>query len=80
MSSFITLAGVAGDIFARAGAVILFAGATLLTAGAVGLVGGALICAKLLKLASTSANTVKASPRDKLNLNMVFISVSVPGF
>jgi hypothetical protein len=80
MSSFITLVGVAGEVFDMAGAVILLACATVPAAGGVGMVGVALIWAKLLELASDSANTVKASPRDKLNFNVVFISVSVPGF
>jgi hypothetical protein len=67
MSSLITLDGVAGDIFAKAGAVILFAGATVLAAEAVGLVGVAVICAKLLEPVSDSANTVKASPRENVD-------------
>jgi hypothetical protein len=67
MSSLITLAGVAGDIFAKAGAVILFAGATELATEVVGLVGGALICANPFELASESANTARASPRKNVD-------------
>jgi hypothetical protein len=67
MSSLITLDGVAGDIFAKAGAVLLFAGVTLLAAGAVGLVGVAAICAKLLEFANDSANTINASPRKNVD-------------
>jgi hypothetical protein len=63
MSSLITLAGVAGDIFAKAGAVILFAGATELATEVFGLVGGALICANPFELASDIAKTATASPR-----------------
>jgi hypothetical protein len=65
--------GVAGAADATAGAVIL-------AAGVAGLTGGGLDCAKPLALASDSATAVKASPRHRLSLNIVFISVSVPGF
>jgi membrane-bound ClpP family serine protease len=80
MSSFIALDGFAGAAFVIAGAVILEAGATVPTAGVAGLAGVVLDCAKPLKLASDSATAVKASPRHRLNVNIVFISVSVPGF
>jgi hypothetical protein len=63
MSSLITLDGVAGDIFAKAGAVILCADVMVLAAGAVGLIGGALICANPFEFASDSAKTARASPR-----------------
>ena len=80
MSSFIALDGAAGAAFVKAGAVILAAGATVTTAGVAGLAGVELDCAKPLKLANDNAIAVKASPRHRFNVNIVFISVSVPGF
>ena len=66
--------------FASEGMGIPGAGAMALAAVMVGLAGVILDCAKPLIPASDSMTTVKASPCDRVGLNLLFISVSFPGF
>jgi hypothetical protein len=67
------LAGVAGAAFEIDGAVML-------AAGVIGLVVVELDCANPLVLAVARTTAIKVSPNQCLILNIVFISVSVPGF
>jgi hypothetical protein len=73
MSSLIRLAGVAGAAFKIDGAVML-------AAGVIGLVVVELDCANPLVLAIEMAMAIRGSPSQYLILNIIFISVSVPGF
>jgi hypothetical protein len=78
MSSVTALDAVAGAAFATHGVAIVEVGATVLAAGLADFVVVALVIANPLEFASNSAIT--ASARKRFDLNLLFISVFVPGF